>query len=151
MVSATRDTRFGIGRTVPAIRDTRVRLVVLVYCQARATPNDLIRPNAATTVDYRVGQENRVIHLAWICKMTSECNKYAFSTLSEVVIQDLRVVIRDLQVVIRDLQRNFFWIIKFQTNGTFSLARRLTSGHRYVTSVVGWLLGGASEPTLLHQ
>jgi hypothetical protein len=28
-----------------------------------------------------------VIHLAWICKMTSECNKYAFSTLSEVVTQ----------------------------------------------------------------
>jgi hypothetical protein len=28
-----------------------------------------------------------VIHLAWICKMTSECNKYAFLTLSEVVIQ----------------------------------------------------------------
>jgi hypothetical protein len=28
----------------------------------------------------------RVIHLAWICKMTSECNKYAFSTLSGVVI-----------------------------------------------------------------
>jgi hypothetical protein len=44
-----------------------------------------------------------VIHLAWICKMTSECNKYAFSTLSEVVIQDLRVVTRDLQVVIQDL------------------------------------------------
>jgi hypothetical protein len=49
-----------------------------------------------------------VIHLAWICKMTSECIKYAFSTLSEVVIQDLRVVIRDLQVVIRDLQRKMF-------------------------------------------
>jgi hypothetical protein len=32
-------------------------LVVLVYCQARATPNDhFLRPNAATTVDYRVGQ-----------------------------------------------------------------------------------------------
>jgi hypothetical protein len=28
-----------------------------------------------------------VIHLTWICKMTSECNKYAFSTLSEAVIQ----------------------------------------------------------------
>jgi hypothetical protein len=28
-----------------------------------------------------------VIHLAWICKMTSECNKYAFSTLSKIVIQ----------------------------------------------------------------
>jgi hypothetical protein len=40
---------------VRAIRDTRVRLVVLVYCQARATPNDLLRQNAATTVDYRVG------------------------------------------------------------------------------------------------
>jgi hypothetical protein len=39
-----------------------------------------------------------VIHLAWICKMTSECNKYAFSTLSEVVIRDLQVVIRDLCV-----------------------------------------------------
>jgi hypothetical protein len=49
-----------------------------------------------------------VIHLAWICKMTSEGNTYAFSTLSEVVIQDLRVVIRDLQVVIRDLQRKLF-------------------------------------------
>jgi hypothetical protein len=67
-----------------------------------------------------------VIHLAWICKMTSECNKYAFSTLSEVVIRDLQVVIRDLQVVIRDLQRKNLWIIKFQTNGTFSLARRIT-------------------------
>jgi hypothetical protein len=55
-VSAIRDTRFGIGRRVPAIRDTRVCLVVLVYCQARATPNDRLRPNAATTVDYRVGQ-----------------------------------------------------------------------------------------------
>jgi hypothetical protein len=67
-----------------------------------------------------------VIHLAWICKITSECNKYAFSTLSEVVIQDLRVAIRDLQVVIRDLQRKKIWIIKFQTNGTFSLACRIT-------------------------
>jgi hypothetical protein len=54
-VSVIRDTRFGIGRTVPATRDTRVRLVVLVYCQARATLNDRLRPNAATTVDYRVG------------------------------------------------------------------------------------------------
>jgi hypothetical protein len=54
-VSAIRDTRFGIGRTLRAIRDTRVRLVVLVYCQARATPNDRLRPNAATTVDCRVG------------------------------------------------------------------------------------------------
>jgi hypothetical protein len=54
-VSAIRDTRFGIGRTVPATRDTRVRLVVLVYCQARAMSNDQLRPNAATTVDYRVG------------------------------------------------------------------------------------------------
>jgi hypothetical protein len=58
--------------------------------------------------------------------MTSECNKYAFSTLSEVVIQDLRAVIRDLEVVIRDLQRKNVLIIKFQTNGTFSLARRIT-------------------------
>jgi hypothetical protein len=58
--------------------------------------------------------------------MTSECNKYALSTLSEVVIQDLKVVIRDLQVVIRDLQRKNVWIIKFQTNGTFLLARRIT-------------------------
>jgi hypothetical protein len=55
-VSVIRDTWFGIGRTVPATRDTRVLLVVLVYCQARATPNDRLRPNAATTVDYRVGQ-----------------------------------------------------------------------------------------------
>jgi hypothetical protein len=55
-VSGIRITRFGIGRTVLAIRDTRVRLFVLVYCQARATPNDRLRPNAATTVDYRVGQ-----------------------------------------------------------------------------------------------
>jgi hypothetical protein len=39
-VLAIRDTQFGIGRTLPAIRDTRVRLVLLVYCQARATPND---------------------------------------------------------------------------------------------------------------
>jgi hypothetical protein len=54
-VSAIRDTRFGIGRTVPATPDTHVRLVVLVYCQARATPNDRLRPNAATTADYRVG------------------------------------------------------------------------------------------------
>jgi hypothetical protein len=53
-VSAIRDTWFGIGRTVPATQDTRVSLVVLVYCQARATPNDQLRPNAATTVDYRV-------------------------------------------------------------------------------------------------
>jgi hypothetical protein len=60
-VSAIRDTRFGIGRTVPAIRDTRVRLVVLVYCQARATPNDRLRPNAAMTVDYRVGQRDRTL------------------------------------------------------------------------------------------
>jgi hypothetical protein len=44
--------------------------------------------------------------------MTSECNKYALSTLSEVLI-------RDLQVVSRDLQRKNVWIIKFQTNGTF--------------------------------
>jgi hypothetical protein len=35
--------------------DTSVRLVVLVYCEARATPNDRLRQNAATTVDYRVG------------------------------------------------------------------------------------------------
>jgi hypothetical protein len=56
-VSATRDTQFGIGRTVTAIRDIRVRFVVLVYCHARETPNDLLRPNAATTVDYRVGQK----------------------------------------------------------------------------------------------
>jgi hypothetical protein len=54
-VSAIGDTWFGIGRTVPAIRDTRVRLAVLVYCQASATPNDRLGPNAATTVDYRVG------------------------------------------------------------------------------------------------
>jgi hypothetical protein len=54
-VLVIRDTRFGIGRTVPATRDIRVRLVVLVYCQARATPNDGLRPNATTTVDYRVG------------------------------------------------------------------------------------------------
>jgi hypothetical protein len=60
-----------------------------------------------------------VIHLASICKMTSECNKYELSTLSKVVI-------RDLQVVIRDLQRKNVWIIKFETNGTFSLARRIT-------------------------
>jgi hypothetical protein len=39
-VSAIRDTRYGIDQTVPAIRDTRVRLVILVYCQARAMPND---------------------------------------------------------------------------------------------------------------
>jgi hypothetical protein len=48
-VSAIRDTRTEIFRTVPAIRDTRVCLVVLVYCQARATPNGRLRPNAATT------------------------------------------------------------------------------------------------------
>jgi hypothetical protein len=56
-VWAIRDTRIEIGRTVPAIRDTRVRLVVLVYCHARVTPNDRLRPNTATTVDYRVGLE----------------------------------------------------------------------------------------------
>jgi hypothetical protein len=54
------------------------------------------------------GSTEPVIHLAWICKMTSESNKYAFSTLSEVVIRDLQVVIRDLQVVMRDLQRKMF-------------------------------------------
>jgi hypothetical protein len=54
-MSVIQDTRFEIGRTVPATQDTCVRLVVLVYCQARATPNDRLRPNAATTVDYRVG------------------------------------------------------------------------------------------------
>jgi hypothetical protein len=59
-VSVIRDSRFGIGRTVPATRDTRVRIVVLVYCQARAAPNDRLRPNAAMTVDYRVGQGQRV-------------------------------------------------------------------------------------------
>jgi hypothetical protein len=59
------------------------------------------------------------IPLAWICKMTSECIEYAFSTLSEVVI-------RDLEVVIRDLQRKHGWIIKIQTNAAFSLARRIT-------------------------
>jgi hypothetical protein len=63
--------------------------------------------------------KKNVIHLAWICKMTSECNKYAFSTLTEVVICNL-------QVVIRDLQRKKVWIIKFQTNVTFPLARRIT-------------------------
>jgi hypothetical protein len=54
-VLVIRDIRIEIGRTVPATQNTRVRLVVLVYCQARATPNDRLRPNAATTVDYRVG------------------------------------------------------------------------------------------------
>jgi hypothetical protein len=53
--SVIRDIRTEIFRTVPAIRDTRARLVVLVYCQARATPNGRLRPNATTTVDYRVG------------------------------------------------------------------------------------------------
>jgi hypothetical protein len=57
-VSVIRDIRTEIFRTVPATRDTRVRLVVLVYCQARATPNGRLRPNAATTVDYRVGQQS---------------------------------------------------------------------------------------------
>jgi hypothetical protein len=61
-VSAIRDTRFGIGRTVAATLDTRVRLVVLVYCQARATLNDRLRPNAATTVDYRVGLLDVIIY-----------------------------------------------------------------------------------------
>jgi hypothetical protein len=59
-VSVTRDIRTEIFRTVPAIRDTHVRLVVLVYCQARATPNDRLRPNAATTVNYRVGQSANI-------------------------------------------------------------------------------------------
>jgi hypothetical protein len=54
-VSVIRYTRFVIGRAVPDTRDTHVRLVVLVYYQARATSNDRHRPNAATTVDYRVG------------------------------------------------------------------------------------------------
>jgi hypothetical protein len=39
-VSAIRDTWFGIGGTVPAIQDTHVHIILLVYCQARATPND---------------------------------------------------------------------------------------------------------------
>jgi hypothetical protein len=55
-MSVILDTRFGIGRTVPATRDTHVRLVVLVYCQARVTLNDRLHPNAAMTVDYRVVQ-----------------------------------------------------------------------------------------------
>jgi hypothetical protein len=63
-VSVIRDTQFGIGRTVPATRDTRVRLVVLVYCQARTTPNDLLHPNAATTVDFRVGLY--LIYFVWL-------------------------------------------------------------------------------------
>jgi hypothetical protein len=55
-VSVIRDIRTENFRTVPAIRDTRVLLVVLIYCQVLATPNGRLRPNAATTVDYRVGQ-----------------------------------------------------------------------------------------------
>jgi hypothetical protein len=54
-VSVTRDIPIEIGRAVPAIRDTRVHLIVLVYCQDRATPNGRLCPNAATTVDNRVG------------------------------------------------------------------------------------------------
>jgi hypothetical protein len=73
-VSDIRVTRFGIGGTVPATRDTRVRLVVLVYCQARATPNERLRPNAATTVDYRVGL-TRVLFLIKkiLCLSISMC------------------------------------------------------------------------------
>jgi hypothetical protein len=78
-VSATRDTRFGIGRTVPVTRDTRVRLVVLVYCQARATPNDRLRPNAATNVDYRVGlYRNPFTSLQYVAnKSRGDITKYA--------------------------------------------------------------------------
>jgi hypothetical protein len=54
-VSVIRDIRIEIVQRVPAIRDTRVCLVVLVYCQARATPNDQLRPNAATSVYCHVG------------------------------------------------------------------------------------------------
>jgi hypothetical protein len=63
-VSVTRDTRFGVGRTEPATQDTRVRLVVLVYCQARATPKDRLRPNTARTVDYR-GRSRSLAHLSY--------------------------------------------------------------------------------------
>jgi hypothetical protein len=61
-------------RAVPALRDTRVRLVVLVYCQARATPNGRLRPNAATTVDYRVGQ--------WQSAMRASPPSVSFSRVS---------------------------------------------------------------------
>jgi hypothetical protein len=54
-MSVIRDIWIGIGRMVPAIRDTHVRLVVLVYYQARAMMIDRLRLNAATTVDYPVG------------------------------------------------------------------------------------------------
>jgi hypothetical protein len=87
-----------------------------------------------------------------MCKVTSECNKYAFSTLSEVVIRDPRVVIRDLQVVIRDLQRNNVWIIKFQTNGTFSLALRITVYLKppiLATSTLEWWM--AVSLTIVHD
>jgi hypothetical protein len=67
-VSVTRDTRFGVGRTVPATPDTRIRLVVLVYCQARATPNDRLRPTAATTVNYHVGLQTDVPILTKQCR-----------------------------------------------------------------------------------
>jgi hypothetical protein len=61
-VSVIRDIRTEIFRTVPANRDTRVRLVVLIYCHERATPNGRLRPNAATTVDYRVGQALKLLY-----------------------------------------------------------------------------------------
>jgi hypothetical protein len=42
--SVIRDTRFGIGRTVPAIRDTHVRLVVLVIVRrARRRTTDFVQ------------------------------------------------------------------------------------------------------------
>jgi hypothetical protein len=63
-----------------------------------------------------------IIHLAWLCKMTSACNKYAFSTLSEVVIQPTF----KLYVIESVTFKKSVWIIKFQTNGTFSLAWRIT-------------------------
>jgi hypothetical protein len=66
-VSVIRDNWFGIGRTTPAIRDTHVRVVVLVYSQARATPNDRLRPNATTTLDYLVGQIKRVLLGSFVC------------------------------------------------------------------------------------
>jgi hypothetical protein len=84
-VSVIRDTRFGIGRTVPTTRDTRVRLVVLVYCQARATPNDRPRPNAATTVDYRVGQG--LPYSQWgSCRGNPDTNRVGYDWRLEISI-----------------------------------------------------------------
>jgi hypothetical protein len=54
-MSATRNIRFGIGRTVPAIRDTRVSSRYSGLLLGARDSERPIRPNAATTGDYRAG------------------------------------------------------------------------------------------------